>query len=135
MGRWIAAKYLRPKTNLKSCAMTLSKILRTLLLASTPVVVLTTAWAQAPSFTPPVKHAHLLPTQGSNVLGTVVLTKVANGLAVHAHMVNLLPMQQHGFHIHAKGNCKSPDGSSAAGHYNPDCNAQAQAMRNTMQVT
>jgi len=101
--------------------MTLNKILRTLLLAASPATLLTTAWAQeAPGFTPPIAHAHLLPTQGNKVLGTVVFTKVAKGLAVHAHVVNLEPMQQHGFHIHEKGNCKSSDASSAGGHYNPD---------------
>lgn len=95
--------------------------LRTLVLVASGTCLIGNARASdAPSFIPPVAHAHLLPTLGSNVLGTVVFTKVANGLAVHAHVVNLQPLQQHGFHIHEKGNCKSPDGSSAGGHYNPD---------------
>ncbi len=101
--------------------MTLRENIRTLLLATACASLLGAAWAQeAPSFTPPIAHAHLLPTQGSNVLGTVVFTKVAKGLQIHAHVLNLQPSQQHGFHIHEKGNCKSPDGSSAGGHYNPE---------------
>lgn len=101
--------------------MEFSKNLRTLLLTNACASFLCAAWAEeAPSFTPPIAHAHLLPTQGSSVLGTVVFTKVANGLKIHAHVVNLQPLQQHGFHIHEKGNCKSADGSSAGAHYNPD---------------
>lgn len=101
--------------------LSLRATLRIMLFVATGTCLIgNTKASDTPSFIPPIAHAHLLPTQGSNVVGTVVFNKVANGLAVHAHVVNLQPLQQHGFHIHEKGNCKSPDGSSAGGHYNPD---------------
>lgn len=106
---------------MKARAMTKSLRYQTLIMATACAFSLATARAQqGTSFTPPIAHAHLLPTQGNTVLGTVVFTKVATGLEMHAHVVNLQPLQQHGFHIHEKGNCKSPDGSSAGGHYNPE---------------
>jgi Cu-Zn family superoxide dismutase len=31
----------------------------------------------------------------------------------------LVPGREHGFHIHEAGDCSSPDGMSAKGHFNP----------------
>ena len=44
-------------------------------------------------------------------LGKVYVTAEVSGLA---------PNQEHGFHVHEKGDCSSGDGMSAGGHFNPD---------------
>lgn len=62
--------------------------------------------------------AFLHPTKGNNVQGTVSFTAVAEGVKVVADVNNLTP-GKHGFHIHEYGDCSSPDGSSAGGHFNP----------------
>jgi superoxide dismutase, Cu-Zn family len=60
----------------------------------------------------------LSPTKGNNVSGTVTFTKVKEGIKVVAD-VQGLTKGKHGFHIHDKGDCSAPDGSSAGGHFNP----------------
>jgi Cu-Zn family superoxide dismutase len=62
--------------------------------------------------------AVLHPTQGSKVSGTVVFTKVENGVKVHAHISGLTP-GKHGFHVHEFGDCSDPAAKSAGGHFNP----------------
>jgi superoxide dismutase, Cu-Zn family len=62
--------------------------------------------------------AELSPTQGSKVHGTVTFTQVSGGVRVVADIYELTP-GQHGFHMHEKGDCSAPDGSSAGGHWNP----------------
>ena len=58
------------------------------------------------------------PTQGSNVSGTITFTQADNGIRVVADLKGLTA-GKHGFHIHEFGDCSSPDGMSAGGHYNP----------------
>jgi len=62
--------------------------------------------------------AVLIPTSGNNVQGIVTFTKVADGITVTAHIEHLTP-GKNGFHIHEFGDCSSPDGMSAGGHFNP----------------
>lgn len=63
--------------------------------------------------------ATLNPTQGNAVTGTVEFTRTADGtVTIVADVVGLSP-GKHGFHIHEKGDCSAPDGSSALGHFNP----------------
>jgi len=62
--------------------------------------------------------AELKPTQGSKVQGTVLFVQEPNGVHVTADVTGLTP-GEHGFHIHEKGDCSAPDGSSAGGHFNP----------------
>ena len=62
--------------------------------------------------------AVLNPTQGNQARGTVTFTQVADGVRVVADVQGLSP-GKHGFHIHEKGDCSAPDGSSAGGHFNP----------------
>ena len=57
-------------------------------------------------------------TQGNKVTGKVTFTKVADGIRVVAEVEGLTP-GKHGFHIHEFGDCSSPDGNSAGGHFNP----------------
>ena len=63
--------------------------------------------------------ANLSPTKGYSITGTVIFTKVAGGIKIVADVEGLTP-GKHGFHIHEVGDCSSPDGSSAGGHFNPD---------------
>lgn len=58
------------------------------------------------------------PTQGNNVTGTVMFTQVTGGVKVVADLQGL-SKGKHGIHIHEFGDCSSPDGSSAGGHFNP----------------
>ena len=54
----------------------------------------------------------------NKVSGTVTFTKVDGGVRVVAEIKGLTP-GKHGFHVHEKGDCTKPDGSSAGGHFNP----------------
>jgi superoxide dismutase, Cu-Zn family len=38
---------------------------------------------------------------------------------VVANLSGLTPGQEHAFHVHEAGDCSSPDGMSAKGHFNP----------------
>ena len=69
--------------------------------------------------TPPtIAEAVLSPTQGSTVSGAVSFSQQDDKVIVKAQVQGLLP-GVHGFHIHEKGDCSAPDGSSAGGHFNP----------------
>jgi Cu-Zn family superoxide dismutase len=60
----------------------------------------------------------VIPTQGNKVSGTVTFTKVEGGVRVVAD-ISGLTKGKHGIHIHEFGDCSSPDGNAAGGHYNP----------------
>lgn len=62
--------------------------------------------------------AVMSPTQNSQVAGQVTFLEETEGIRVTANITGLTP-GKHGFHIHEKGDCSSPDGSSAGGHFNP----------------
>ncbi len=60
------------------------------------------------------------PTEGNKAHGTVTFMDHGGGkLHVQAHLNGLTPGAKHGFHIHEFGDCTSPDGKSAGGHYDP----------------
>src|SRR5256885_16387212 len=64
--------------------------------------------------------AQLQPTQGSKVSGSLQFTAQADGsVRVQGSVQGLAPNSEHGFHVHEKGDCSSPDGLSAGGHFNP----------------
>ena len=65
-------------------------------------------------------EAQLQPTQGNRAAGTATFTRQGDQVMVHARVTGLTPGQEHGFHIHEKGDCSSTDGMSAGGHFNPD---------------
>lgn len=67
----------------------------------------------------PMARAALDPTQGQTASGMVMFHASANGVFMHARISGLKPNQEHGFHIHEKGDCSSGDGLSAGGHFNP----------------
>ncbi|MFQ5677308.1 MAG: superoxide dismutase family protein [bacterium] len=68
---------------------------------------------------PETAIAVMQPTTGNEASGTVTFTKVADGIQVVAHFEGV-PEGEHGFHIHAVGDCSSGDGKSAGGHFNPE---------------
>jgi Cu-Zn family superoxide dismutase len=67
----------------------------------------------------PAARADLAPTRGNATAGTVTFQQSGGEIVVHARVTGLKPGQEHGFHIHEKGDCSSGDGMSAGGHFNP----------------
>ncbi len=63
--------------------------------------------------------ATLAATQGNTTTGEVRYVPQGTRLAVTARVSGLKPNQAHGFHVHEKGDCSSPDAMSAGGHFNP----------------
>jgi len=66
----------------------------------------------------PTAGAELKPTAGNNTEGTVTFAQRGDKVVVVARVSGLTP-GSHGFHIHEKGDCSAPDGTSAGGHFNP----------------
>ncbi len=60
----------------------------------------------------------LHPTSGNSVEGVVVFKKTDDGILVSVKATGLTE-GKHGFHVHQLGDCSSPDGKSAGGHFNP----------------
>ncbi len=63
-------------------------------------------------------EAQLAPTQGNKVAGSVTFKQTGEKIMVLAEINGLSP-GLHGFHVHDKGDCSAPDGTSAGGHFNP----------------
>lgn len=68
---------------------------------------------------PLLASAGLAATKGNKTVGEVTFEQVGSKVRVTAQLINLKPNQEHGFHIHEKGDCSSGDGMSAGGHFNP----------------
>jgi Cu-Zn family superoxide dismutase len=72
----------------------------------------------------PAEPAHdavvqIAPTQGNTVTGSLAATGTPQGVHLTGSIQGLKPDAEFGFHIHEKGDCSAPDGSSAGGHFNP----------------
>jgi Cu-Zn family superoxide dismutase len=67
----------------------------------------------------PTARAVLESTRGNIATGTVMFHQQGPDVLVHARVTGLKPGQEHGFHIHEKGDCSSGDGMSTGGHFNP----------------
>ena len=79
----------------------------------------TTITAPLPSAAPDAE-VRLAPTTGSQVHASVAFRQQpGQRIAVEVQATGLKPNQEHGFHVHEKGDCNSPDGSSAGGHFDP----------------
>ena len=63
--------------------------------------------------------AQIAPTQGNTVTGSVALAQSGEGVHITGSVQGLKPNADFGFHVHEKGDCSAPDGSSAGGHFNP----------------
>lgn len=79
--------------------------------------LLLAACAEIPSAGPSAA-AELKPTQGNTAAGMVKFIQIKDGVKMSADIQGLTP-GPHGYHIHAKGDCSAPDGTSAGGHFNP----------------
>lgn len=64
-------------------------------------------------------YSIIAPRSGSQVRGVVVMFNVRDGVRLMSLIGGLTPNQEHGFHVHEKGNCDSSDAVSAGGHFNP----------------
>jgi len=73
--------------------------------------------SEEPAVTNAVAVLH--PTAGNQVTGTVHFAATAQGIQITADLDGLTP-GDHGFHVHALGDCSAPDGTSAGGHFDPD---------------
>ncbi len=91
----------------------LMKIYKFIPLAVIPLIILVSCKQQNQK-----AEATLESKSGSNVKGKVTFTKEGDMIKVVADIEGL-PPGQHGFHIHEKGDCSAPDGTSAGGHFNP----------------
>jgi Cu-Zn family superoxide dismutase len=63
--------------------------------------------------------AGLKATKGNKTIGEADFEQVGNKVRVVIFVEGLKPGQEHGLHIHEKGDCSSGDGMSAGGHFNP----------------
>lgn len=52
------------------------------------------------------------------IVGVATFSETKEGVQVVVHVTGLQP-GLHGFHIHEKGSCETPDFKSAGGHFNP----------------
>ncbi|TNF26229.1 MAG: superoxide dismutase family protein [Deltaproteobacteria bacterium] len=84
--------------------------------SSTAVAEATDAAAEA---APLSARSVMSATEGNSATGTVQFTEVDGGVRVVAIFAGLTP-GEHGFHVHEKGDCSAPDGTSAGGHFNPE---------------
>jgi Cu-Zn family superoxide dismutase len=66
----------------------------------------------------------LQPKSGSSLAGKGTLTETPEGVKVEL-TVEHAPPGTHGAHVHEKGDCSAPDGSSAGGHFNPSAHPHA----------
>jgi len=71
----------------------------------------------------PMATAKLEATRGNAASGMVIFQQQGDRMMVHAQVEGLKPGQEHGFHIHEKGDCSSGDGMSTGGHFNPGSKA------------
>ncbi len=94
--------------------MKIPPLLISVLVAVVVALVGSSAMAADPSKAIAVLH----PTTGNNVSGTVTFTAAGDSIKVVANITGLTP-GKHGFHIHEFGDCSSPDGKAAGGHFNP----------------
>lgn len=64
---------------------------------------------------------------GSSTTGTATFTEVEGGVLVEITLKDT-PPGWHAVHVHEKGDCSAPDGTSAGGHFNPDGHAHGSPM-------
>jgi len=67
----------------------------------------------------PRATAMLQSTAGNSVAGIVRFAQRGDKVLVSGTVTGLRPLALHGFHVHEKGDCSSPDATSAGGHFNP----------------
>ncbi len=93
--------------------------MKTLLALAAPLSLFLLGACASPSPPGPYVVATLQPTRDSSTAGSVWFVQDGTGLQVVGRVSGLKPNQEHGFHVHEKGDCSSGDGMSAGGHFNP----------------
>jgi Cu-Zn family superoxide dismutase len=87
-----------------------------------------TTASNQPATTPPADNGSaagtqhrvdLMPGQGADVAGALDLVVEDGAVRMTGLVTGLKPESAHGFHIHEKGDCSSPDFKSAGEHFNP----------------
>lgn len=69
----------------------------------------------------------LKPTKGNKAAGSLTLQAESDGVRITGQITGLEPGSEHGFHVHANGDCSAPDATSAGGHFNPADQAHGHA--------
>ena len=87
-------------------------------IAAASVSVLLAACQSTPP-EPLLATAQLQPTKGNKTFGEATFEEAGDRVRVVIFVQGLKPGQEHGLHIHEKGDCSSGDGMSAGGHFNP----------------
>jgi Cu-Zn family superoxide dismutase len=85
--------------------------------AAEPAPAPEAAAAETPA-APRTIEVKLEPKSNSTLAGTATLTEVDGGVRVVLQLEGVSP-GDHGAHVHEKGDCSAPDGTSAGGHFNP----------------
>lgn len=91
--------------------------MKSVLAALVSALILSACASAAPEG--PRATAIMKPTAGNTAGGTVTFVQKGKLLVMQADISGLKPNTEHGIHIHEKGDCSAPDGSSAGGHFNP----------------
>lgn len=91
-----------------------------LLAAAAAATLLAACGAMSPSAGEgPAARANLAPTTGNTAIGMAMFHQQGDSVFLHVRVNGLVPGQEHGIHIHEKGDCSSGDGMSTGGHFNP----------------
>ena len=75
--------------------------------------------APAAVSTAQLAEANLSPASASLVSGRVAVVPEAGGVHITGTIGGLPQGKPAAFHVHEKGDCSAPDGTSAGGHFNP----------------
>jgi superoxide dismutase, Cu-Zn family len=68
-------------------------------------------------------RVNLKASQGGEVGGALEIAPADGGVLITGVVGGLKPESEHGFHVHEKGDCSSPDFKSAGDHFNPSSEA------------
>jgi Cu-Zn family superoxide dismutase len=95
--------------------------MRPTVVAAASIAVLLAACQTTPPEPPAplLATAQLSPTKGNKTFGEATFEEAGDRVRVVIFVQGLKPGQEHGLHIHEKGDCSSGDGMSAGGHFNP----------------
>lgn len=86
---------------------------------SAPLPVTPPTENEAVNETTPGATVAIMPTQGNQAVGRLVLSQEEAGARIRGEITGLKPGGEHGFHVHQTGDCSAPDAESAGEHLNP----------------
>src|SRR5688572_30262246 len=91
----------------------------TLVSVAVAAAMLAACQTTSDSSAPARATAGLKATKGNKTLGEADFEQAGKKVRIVIFVEGLKPGQEHGLHIHEKGDCSSGDGMSAGGHFNP----------------